>query len=107
MTKKCLQCGICCSLFLINLTKKEYYSGEYKTQFKKLGLIKNFPEASSCGANLVQTKKDGSCVYLQENKCSIHSKRPQVCKEFFCNSKEPRFKNMITQIKIRQAERKK
>jgi len=102
MKNKCTQCGICCSLFLINLNKKEYYSGKYKTQFEEFGLINNFLEATSCGANLLKTKKDGSCIYLQNNKCSIHQNRPQTCREFFCNSKEPRFKEMIRQIKKKQ-----
>ncbi len=100
---KCSQCGICCSLFLINLTEKEYCSGEYKTQFHELNLIKNFPKAVSCGANLLKTKKDGSCIYLEKNKCTIHQKRPQACKEFFCSSKKPRFRKMIEQIEKKKA----
>ena len=99
MKNKCSQCGICCRLFLINLTEKEYRSGKYKTQFDELGFINDFSEASACGANTLKQKEDGSCIYLKENKCSIHKTRPQVCREFFCDSKLKKFKKMIVEIK--------
>jgi putative endonuclease len=95
---KCKQCGLCCRLFLINLNEKEYRSGKYKTQFEKFGLIDNFPKAAVCGANILKQKKDGSCIYLKGNKCSIHEARPQVCRGFFCNSKLKKYQGMIRQI---------
>ncbi len=98
MSYKCSQCGLCCSLFLINLTKEECQSGKYKTQFEEFGLIDDFNEASKIGGNFLKQKEDGSCVYLNDNKCSIHQTRPQVCKEFFCSSKKKRFQGMIRQI---------
>ena len=36
--QSCSQCGICCRLFLINLTQKEWMSGKYKTELKKIDL---------------------------------------------------------------------
>ena len=102
MIDKCSQCGLCCRLFLVNLTKEEYQSGKYKTQFEKYGLIDNFHKAISCGANLLKQKKDGACIYLKKNKCSIHATRPQVCKEFFCTSKLKKFRKMIEQIEKKQ-----
>ena len=98
MTDKCCQCGLCCRLFLINLNEKEYYSGKYKTELESFGKVDNFPKATSYGTNILKQKKDGSCVYLKENKCSIHKNRPQVCKEFFCNSNSKKFKKMIERI---------
>lgn len=100
MKKKavCNQCGQCCKLFLINLSKEEYKSGKYKTQLAEFGTNDNFKEASACGANILAQNKDGSCIYLQDNKCAIHLTRPQVCRNFFCNSKATKFKTMITQI---------
>ncbi len=93
---KCSQCGTCCKLFLINLTKEEYFSRKYKTQFKEL--TKDFEEAELCGANILAQKKDNSCIYLKNNKCSIHSIRPVSCRNFFCDSKEPNFQGMIKEI---------
>jgi len=98
VTNKCSQCGLCCRLFFVNLNEKEYRSGKYKTQFEEFGLIDNFRKAAARGANILQTKEDGSCIYLEGNNCSIHKIRPQACREFFCTSKLKKFKNMIKQI---------
>jgi len=100
MLNDCSQCGLCCRLFLINLSKEEYKSGKYKTQLEEFGLIDNFKSASTCGANILKQKEDGSCVYLKDNKCSIHKIRPQACRDFFCTSKSSKkFEKMIKQIK--------
>jgi len=98
MVNICSGCGVCCKLFLINLSKKEYLSKKYRTQFEKFGLIKDFAKAEMCGANIIGQKKDGSCFYLKNNKCSIHDIRPKVCREFFCTSKNKAFKGMIDDI---------
>jgi Fe-S-cluster containining protein len=96
---KCNQCGKCCKLFLINLTKKEYKSKQFKTQFEKFGMIDNFKEAESRGTNIITQKEDGSCIYQINNKCSIHNNRPEACKAFFCKSNNAHFKEMIKIIK--------
>lgn len=95
---KCSQCGICCKLFVINLTKEEYASGKYKTQFEEFGLTTDFNEAELCGMNIITQKEDGSCIYLKNKKCSIHNRRPKSCRNFFCTSKDPTFKVMIRKI---------
>ena len=99
---ECNQCGVCCKLFLINLTEKEYKSKSFKTQFEEFGLTENFQEAEMCGANIITQKQDGSCIYQKDNKCSIHNKRPEACKAFFCKSKNPQFKEMIEMIKTQK-----
>ena len=101
---KCSQCGVCCKLFLINLTEKEYRSKFYKTQFEEFGITEDFQEAEMCGANIITQNKDGSCIYLIKGKCSIHNKRPDACKKFFCDSKDPNFKEMINMIKNHKQE---
>lgn len=107
MLDKCSQCGLCCGLFLVNLTKEEYQSGKYRTQFEEFGLIDNFYKATTCGANTLKQKEDGSCIYLEANKCSIHKIRPQVCREFFCTLKLKKFRKMIEQIKKKRVSLKK
>jgi len=102
--KTCDQCGVCCKLFLINLSKEEYFSGVYKTLLEKFGLINDFKLASECGANILKQKKDGSCFYLKKNSCSIHQIRPQVCRKFFCASKAKKFQNMIKEIEAKEQE---
>jgi len=99
MENKCSQCGVCCRLFLINLTKEEYNSGKYKTQFEELVFFKDFKEAVSCGANILKQKEDGSCIYLKNDRCSIHQDRPKACRSFFCSSKLKKYQAMISQIK--------
>ena len=98
MEDKCSQCGVCCKLFVINLTQEEYKSRKYKTQFEEFGLIDDFEEAELCGANIITQKKDGTCIYLKHGKCSIHDIRPESCRNFFCTSKDPGFKSMIEKI---------
>jgi len=93
---KCKQCGICCKLFLINLTEKEYISGTYKTQFEQFGITHDFKEAEMCAANIITQKANGSCTYLKNQKCSIHNKRPKSCRNFFCS--DPSFKSMVKKI---------
>ncbi len=64
--------------------------------------IEDFEEAEQIGANLLAQKDDGSCIYLDNKLCLIHDKRPDVCKPFFCSSKEEQFKEMIRIIKEKQ-----
>lgn len=92
----CNQCGTCCKLFLINLTKEEYNSKSYKTQFDEH--VNDFQEAELTGANILETKNQTECIYLKDKKCSIHKNRPQSCRNFFCKSDNPKFKKMIEAI---------
>jgi len=94
INEKCDMCGICCKLFFINLNEEEYKSGQYKTMFEKLGVIKNFSKAKKRGINLLAKKEDNSCIYLLNNLCKIHKTRPKACREFFCGSKNKKFKKM-------------
>lgn len=98
MINKCLECGVCCRLFLINLSEEEYKSGKFKTQLEEFDLINDFKKASMCGVKILKQKKDGCCIYLKAKKCSIHKLRPKVCREFFCASKSKKFKSMIQQV---------
>jgi len=102
LIRSCSQCGICCKLFLINLTQEEWMSGGYKTQLKEFGLDDDFTTAQRYGGNILSQKKNGSCIYLKNNLCSIHKKRPQFCRDFFCESTLKKFKGMISIIKERR-----
>lgn len=102
MIAKCFECGLCCRLFLVNLTEEEYRSGKYQTQFKEIELVDDFREANVHGANILKQKEDDSCIYLKKNKCSIHRTKPEVCRKFFCTSKLKKFKTMIEQIREKQ-----
>lgn len=99
MTNKCIMCGTCCKIFYINLNKLEYESGKYKTIFAKFEKIKSFAEARKCGANFLAKKKNSDCIYLEKNICKIHQSRPNVCKGFFCTSKNTKYQNMQKIVK--------
>ncbi len=75
--------GRCCKLFLITLTEEEYRSGKFKLQFAEHDFIEDFKLAEEAGANILEQQPDGSCVYLKDNKCSIHMGRPHACRQFF------------------------
>lgn len=99
MKDKCSKSGVCCKLFLINLTELEYKSKKYKSQFEEFGLIEDFKQAEECGANIIAQNNDGSCIYLKNGVCSIHKIRPEACKDFFCTSEDEEYKEMIVDIK--------
>lgn len=98
MPHECSGCATCCKMFLINLSEEEYNSGKYKTQFQDFGIVKDFAEAELTAANILPRKKDGSCIYLENSRCSIHETKPLSCKKFFCASGNPDFKLMIDEI---------
>jgi len=99
MTNKCNQCGVCCELFYINLNKEEYSSGKFETIFKDFKQFDKFSDIRKYGANILAKKADGGCVYLKNNLCGIHDRRPQVCHNFFCSSKNKKVHSIVSQIK--------
>ena len=96
--EECKLSGVCCRLFYINLSKEEYESKTFKTQFEEFGYVDDFKDAEDFGANILSKNEDGSCVYLVDNKCSIHKRRPNACRDFFCTSPEPRFAEMVSMV---------
>ena len=98
MSHICSSCGLCCRLFLINLTKKEWESGKYETQFQEFPHKDSYRIAQKYGATLLKQHSDGSCIYQKNDMCSIHTDRPKACRAFFCSSKAKRFQTMVSQI---------
>lgn len=101
-TDVCVQCGDCCNLFFINLNEEEYKSGQFKMVFDDIDLPEKFSEAEACGANFLAKEEDGNCIYLKNNSCIIHKKRPQVCRAFFCNSENKEHGNMRKLIQLKR-----
>jgi len=87
------------------LSKEEYKSGKFKTELGEFGEFEDFSEAKNCGANLLAKKPDGSCIYLKNNKCRIHTERPKVCRSFFCTTKAKKFQKMVEIIKDEDKEK--
>lgn len=81
---KCIQCGSCCSNYLL-MTKKE------------ISVIKNYVKvhkikAQLHTAGLKEPVFDMACPFLDltkdKEKCTIYKVRPKICKEFSCCSKK-------------------
>lgn len=92
-------CGLCCWLFLINLNEEEYCSGSYITVFDDIEIFDDFSKAREYGAHFLKQQKDGSCIYLKASKCSVHERRPAVCRGFFCSGVEDKYEEMRNIVK--------
>lgn len=70
----CIMCGNCCRFATIQLTKKdiERIKGEGHTGFVDKGRLGE--------RKLAHVK--GRCVFSRDDKCSIYSIRPEVCRKF-------------------------
>ena len=82
--------ALCCRYpWDIILTREEYQSGQYDAQVICL-LSKEVCNNTNvvCTYQLFKINKrpDNSCIYLDENNyCSIHAIRPQVCRDWSCD----------------------
>jgi Fe-S-cluster containining protein len=70
---KCGKCGNCCRLRIIEITKDDV------DRLKKAGL-RNFYEKKS--GEYWMKRKNGRCIFLKDDLCSIHKIRPQICRDF-------------------------
>ena len=70
---KCQMCGTCCRLRLISITNED------AERIKAAG-HSNFTEKVK-NENMMKRDK-GRCVFLKDDKCSIHEIRPQICRDF-------------------------
>lgn len=71
---KCTNCGVCCRIQPPEVDLNEQKLIEAKG-------YKNFLTApDETGLRWIKRKKDGSCMFLENNKCKIHAVRPTICK---------------------------
>lgn len=81
--------AMCCrTKWHIDLSPDEYRSGRYKANVMCTLTDKECRDAvppCSYRRYRVARKKDGSCEYLEKNRCSIYSDRPQTCRDFQCH----------------------
>jgi Fe-S-cluster containining protein len=83
-------CGaLCCKKWDINLALIEYQQDIYKSEpFCSLdkSTCRNTSKACPNRAWRLKKKEDGACIYLDEDdRCSIYSWRPIVCRNFSCD----------------------
>ena len=70
-------CGAhCCKLYSVYLTAEEVQSGEFRWDLEH--------------PYRLERRADGSCTYLDANtnQCTIHDRRPTVCRQYHCKSDE-------------------
>jgi Fe-S-cluster containining protein len=71
---KCKNCGVCCKI-----QPPEVDLNEQK-QIESKGYQKFLTEPDEAGLRWIKRKKDGSCFFLENNKCKIHNVRPVICR---------------------------
>jgi Fe-S-cluster containining protein len=71
---KCNNCGVCCRIQPPEVDLNEQKAIEAK------GYKKFLTEQDEAGLRWVKRNKDGSCIFLENNKCKIYPVRPTICK---------------------------
>jgi Fe-S-cluster containining protein len=71
---KCNNCGACC-----RIQPPEVDLNEQK-QIEAKGYKGFLTSPDEAGLRWIKRKKDGSCIFLENNKCKIYSVRPVICK---------------------------
>lgn len=74
----CNGCTICCKNDMIFLHPEH---GDKKEDYEVEPAINPITEEKGFA---LKKKKNGDCIYLCENWCSIHDKSPIICQEFDC-----------------------
>lgn len=74
----CNGCTACCKRELIGLYPEQ---GDLAERYETVDAVN--PLTGRPFKALAQ-KPDGDCVYLTERGCSIHDKRPAICRAFDC-----------------------
>lgn len=69
----CDGCTLCCQGDAIRLLPEDD-ANTYITE----------PHATLAGERMLAHKSNGDCIYLAEGGCSIHSRRPRMCREMDC-----------------------
>lgn len=70
----CGSCNACCRTPSMPVDLKPNEIGKYQAS----------PHPTAQGGYAVDRSEDGSCIYLQNGKCSIYESRPLACRVFDC-----------------------
>ncbi len=73
--------------------------------------LANYPEAitidwqnpftGAARSTVLPHAADGACIYLSENSCTIHDKRPKMCRVFSCVDFVQRVTDLTTEAQRR------
>jgi Fe-S-cluster containining protein len=73
MVKICKSCGGRCCVGIIEVQSAD--------ELFKDGLL-TVSSLAGDGSRVMKTNETGRCVALQDGRCSIYDRRPQICKDF-------------------------
>lgn len=77
---KCQKSQVCCKDYGVTLSNREIKKYRHK---KLVPLTEN---NLILGYVFVLDKRDGSCIYLENNLCCIYKDRPGACRRFNCDN---------------------
>jgi hypothetical protein len=79
--------AMCCRAWELGITAEEYTSGQYQAEvvctLTMKACIDTNPPCPSRRYRLAK-QADKSCIYLEEDLCSIYARRPAICHNFQC-----------------------
>lgn len=67
-------------LALLGLADPEESPKKVAQRLKSKKIVQSY--RAKFGLFLIERRADGSCVFLQEGRCSVYEKRPRVCRGF-------------------------
>lgn len=76
----CNGCTACCQRDLLILHPE---MGDDPSQYETMEVVNPITNEAALA---LQHGDDGSCIYLGENGCTIHSRAPAICREFDCRA---------------------
>ena len=76
---KCQACGACCHNKAIEVVPYETTRLAANRRLAVDEFVARFTEENSA---TLRNRPDGSCVFLDEGRCAVHSDRPLVCRMF-------------------------
>ncbi|MBN1543322.1 YkgJ family cysteine cluster protein [candidate division KSB1 bacterium] len=79
----------CCRDWDVGISAKEFHSGHYLAKaLCRLTAKECLSLQINCRHRTYRLDKhpDGRCIYLENDLCSIYENRPQVCRDFQCQS---------------------
>ena len=85
LTFECIKCGICCG----DTNTKKRHILALKHEVEKIAYVTHKNISEFCQATNNHSpyeyelkKKDGKCIFLKQNSCTIYSSRPLICHFF-------------------------
>src|SRR3954466_3796378 len=76
---KCGSCTACCRSEIIMLV-----DGDDPSQYETIELATPNPFTGAEVTLALKHRPDGACVYLGDAGCTIHDRRPKICRVFSC-----------------------